>query len=222
MLSFGPTMEDPKVPAAPKAAPQTAAASADQADAFISDEPTIELVLKAQGGDRTAVEALLQRSLPQLKRWAHGRLPVAARGALDTGDLVQEAALHAIRRLDVFEPRHVGAMQAYLRESVLNRIRDEVRRIGRHPAPAELPEDLPAEQPSSLETVIINEAYQRYQQGLASIDSRDRELIVARIELQWSFAEIAARFGHRTDDAARMAVKRALTRLMGQIGETGK
>ena len=70
------------------------------------------------------------------------------RGCLDTGDLVQETVLHVLRRLDTFEPRHVGAMQAYLRQSVINRIRDEVRRIGRHPAPAELPEDLASEMPS--------------------------------------------------------------------------
>ena len=69
---------------------------------LVSDEPTIELVIKARGGDRAAVEALLERSLPDLKRWAHGRLPAAARGALDTGDLVQETALHVLRRLDVF------------------------------------------------------------------------------------------------------------------------
>src|SRR5262245_35538199 len=106
--------------------------------ALLSDEPTIELVIKAREGDRLAVEALLERSLPAVKRWAHGRLPAAARGALDTGDLVQEAALHALRRLDVFEPRHVGAMQAYLRQSVINRIRDEVRRVTRRPAPVEL------------------------------------------------------------------------------------
>src|SRR6266545_2740072 len=109
-------------------------------DPLLSDEPTIELVMKAQGGDRLAVEALLQRCLPQLKRWAHGKLPAAARGSLDTGDLVQEAAMHVVQRLDVFQPRHVGAMQAYLRMSVLNRIRDEIRRVGRHPAPVELPE----------------------------------------------------------------------------------
>ena len=107
--------------------------------ALLSDEPTIELVVRAQRGDRGAVEALLQRSLPSLKRWAHGRLPSAARGYLDTGDIVQESALHALRRLDMFEPRHVGAMQAYLRQSVINRIRDEVRRIGRQPPPVELP-----------------------------------------------------------------------------------
>src|SRR6185295_20228546 len=107
----------------------------DSLDPLLSDEPTIELVMKAQGGDRLAVEALLQRCLPQLKRWAHGKLPASARGSLDTGDLVQEAAMHVVQRLDVFQPRHVGAMQAYLRMSVLNRIRDEIRRVGRNPAP---------------------------------------------------------------------------------------
>ena len=74
-----------------------------------------------------ALEALLERCLPPLKRWAHGRLPARARGGLDTGDLVQEAAMHVLARLDKFEPRHVGAMQAYLRMSVINRIRDEIR-----------------------------------------------------------------------------------------------
>src|ERR1041385_4669679 len=78
-------------------------------DSLLSDEPTMELVVRAQAGDRGAVEALLQRCLPGPKRGAHGKLPAYARGPLDTGDLVQEAALHAIGRLDVFEPRHVGA-----------------------------------------------------------------------------------------------------------------
>ena len=77
---------------------------------LLSDEPTIELVVRAQTGDRQAVEALLQRSIPQLKRWAHGKLPAAARNTLDTGDLVQETVLHVLRRLDTFQPRHVGAV----------------------------------------------------------------------------------------------------------------
>src|SRR5678809_280868 len=98
---------------------------------LMSDEPTIELVISARAGDRMALEALLERCLPPVKRWAHGRLPAHARGALDTGDLVQEAAIHVLRRLDKFEPRHVGAMQAYLRTSVVNRVRGEIRRVGR-------------------------------------------------------------------------------------------
>ena len=188
-----------------------------QVDVLLSDEPTIELVVKAREGNREAVEALLQRCLPQLKRWAHGRLPAAARGSLDTGDLVQETVLHVLRRLDTFEPRHVGAMQGYLRMSVINRIRDEVRKIGRQPPPSELPEDLLSDATSPLEAAVQTEAYERYRQALTEMSSRDREMIVARIEAQWSLAEIAQRFGIRTTDAARMAVSRALRKLTDRL-----
>jgi RNA polymerase sigma factor (sigma-70 family) len=186
-------------------------------DALLSDEPTIELVVKAREGDRLAVEALLQRCLPQLKRWAHGRLPAAARGSLDTGDLVQETVLHVLRRLDAFEPRHVGAMQAYLRQSVINRIRDEVRKIGRQAPPSELPEDLQSDLTSPLGFAVKAEAYERYRTALDDLSPREREMIVARIEVQWSLAEIANRFGMRTSDAARMAVTRALKKLTGKL-----
>lgn len=185
----------------------------DHSETLLSDEPTIELVVRARAGDRAAVEALLERCLPPLKRWAHGRLPAVARAYLDTEDLVQETALHVVRRLDQFEPRHVGAMQAYLRQSVINRIRDEMRKIGRHPVAVELPEDLESDRTSPLETAIQAETYDRYRQALSKLSSRDREIIVARVEVQWSLSEIAHRFGMRTVDAARMRVTRALRRL---------
>jgi RNA polymerase sigma-70 factor, ECF subfamily len=188
------------------------------ADALMSDEPTIELVVKARAGDRQAVEALLQRCLPSLKRWAHGRLPASARGSLDTGDLVQEAALHVLARLDVFEPRHVGAMQAYLRTSVINRIRDEVRKVTRRPASVELPEEHPADATSPIEAAIEAESYERYRMALGKLTARDRRMVVARIEVQWSLNEIAQRFGLQTVDAARMAVLRAVRRLRGLMG----
>ena len=189
------------------------AGDAEAAGTLLSDESTIELVVRAQRGDRGALEALLQRCLPSLKRWAHGRLPSAARGHLDTGDIVQEAALNALRRLDTFEPRNVGSMQAYLRQSVINRIRDEVRRIGRNPPPVELPVDQPGDGTSPLEMAIEVEEYERYRRALTTLTPWDRELIVARIEIQWSLAEIAQRFGMRTLDGARMAVTRAVKRL---------
>lgn len=180
---------------------------------LLSDEPTMELVIRARAGDRMATEALLERCLPQLQRWAHGRLPAAARGSLDTNDLVQDAALNLVRRLELFEPRHVGAMQGYLRQSVINRIRDEVRKIGRHAPPTELPDDHPSDRTSPLEAAIQAEAYERYRQALARLEPKDRELIVARVEIQWTVAEIAQRFGMRTVDATRMAVSRAVRRL---------
>jgi DNA-directed RNA polymerase specialized sigma24 family protein len=38
-------------------------------------------------------------------------------------------------------------------------------------------------------------------------------MVVARVEAQWSYAEIANRFSLSSVDAARMAVNRALKRL---------
>lgn len=207
--SRAPVTDSPRKKTSPPSEPN------GEGGALLSDEPTIELVVRARGGDRMAVEALLQRSIPSLKRFAHGRLPAAARGSLDTGDLVQETVLHVLRRLDDFEPRHVGAMQAYLRQSVINRIRDEIRRIGRHPAPAELPQDLVSELPSPEEEAVREEAYDHYQVCLSKLSARDRELIVSRVEVGWSMDQIARKFGMRTTDAARMAVTRALRRLAG-------
>src|SRR6476659_4102626 len=139
---------------------------------LLSDEPTIELVLSARAGNRLALEALLERCLPSLKRWAHGRLPAHARGTVDTGDLVQEAAMHVLARLDKFEPRHVGAMQAYLRMSVINRIRDEIRRVGRRPEVVELVAEPPSDVTSPLESAIREEAYERYRAGLEKLRTR--------------------------------------------------
>jgi RNA polymerase sigma factor (sigma-70 family) len=108
-------------------------------------------------------------------------------------------------------------MQAYLRQSVMNRIRDEVRRIGRHPAPTELPEDLVSEMASPLEEAVRAEAYERYRQVLLQLSPRDRQMVVARIEAQWNLGEIAQRFNMRTVDGARMAVTRALRRLVNRM-----
>ena len=183
-----------------------------QGNRLLSDEPTIELVIRARLGDGAATEAILQRCLPKLKRWAHGRLPAAVRTYMDTGDLVQETALHVLRRLDNFEVRHVGAMQGYLRQSVINAIRDAARRVGRRPAAVELPDDLHSAEASPLEMTMRAETYQRYRNAQAKLRPRDREFIICRIDLQWTPAEIAEHFALSVD-AARLGVARALARL---------
>jgi len=185
----------------------------DHATTLLSDEPTVDLIIRARGGDSSALNAILQRCLPPLTRWAHGRLPAAARGHLDTGDLVQDAAINAIARLDSFEPRHVGAMQAYLRQSVINRIRDEMRRLGRRGAMVEIADDVASGEPSPFEQTLVNETYDRYRAAIGRLKLRDRELVIAHVEAQWTASEIAEHFGFHTIDGARMAVNRALQRL---------
>ncbi len=189
------------------------------AGTLLSDETTVELVIRAKAGDAAALEAILQRSLPPVRRWAHGRLPSAARGHADTEDLVQEAAASAIARLEHFHPQHVGAMQAYLRRSIINAIRDRIRSVVRRPVLAELPDDLPAAGMSPLEQAIGRETYEHYRDALSSLRPTDRELIVARIEAQWTPREVAERFGYRSEDAARVATSRAIRRLRLALDE---
>ena len=213
MAHFATTESEPDNRTAPRVDPRQQPC----AEGLLSDEPTIELVIRAKNGDHMAVEAILQRCLPPLRRWAHAKLPAAARGHLDTGDLVQEAAFHVLGRLDAFEPRHVGALQAYLRQSIHNRIRDEVRRVTRRPERVELVNDPASTGASPLEAAIQTETYQRYRDALKRLSSRDRQIVLARLEADWSLSEIAAHFGIRTVDASRMAVTRALRRLATQL-----
>ena len=49
----------------------------------------------------------------------------------------------------------------------------------------------------------------------------DREMVVARVEVQWTIQEIAHRFGMASIDAARVAVSRSLKRLTAQLSARG-
>jgi RNA polymerase sigma-70 factor (ECF subfamily) len=127
--------------------------------------------------------------------------------------------MHVLARLDKFEPRHVGAMQAYLRMSVVNRIRDEIRRVGRRPETVELTMEPTSDDTSPLEVTIRQQAYERYRCALGNLRPRDREMVVARVEMQWSIEQIAHRFRMPSLDAARVAVSRALKRLTAQLSQ---
>lgn len=183
----------------------------------LAPETTVELLALAKAGDREALDRLLTRCLPALRRWAHGRLPQHARGMFDTADLVQEAAIGAMRRLEAFEPRHQGALQAYLRQAVMNRIRDVMREHARRPQQVSVADSLPGEATSPLEAVIGVENTERYETALARLKAADREAIIGRLELQYSYDELAVALGKPSPDAARVAVMRAMKRLAAEI-----
>jgi RNA polymerase sigma factor (sigma-70 family) len=180
-------------------------------------ETTLEVLARVRAGESAALDVLFQRCMPPLRRWARGRLPQYARDLADTQDLVQETILHALHRLDTFEARHQGALQAYLRQAVVNRIRDEIRRAARQPVKVELPEYQSDTAPSPLAQAIGHEAIERYEAALERLRPADREAIVARIELQQSYEEVAIALGKPTPDAARVAVTRALARLVEEM-----
>ena len=186
-------------------------------DQRVALDTTFDLVERAKAGDDDALNRLFARYLPSLRRWASGRLPRWSRDLMDTDDLVQETVVRAVKRIDRFESRHEGALQAYLRQAIVNRIRDEVRRAKRSPAPVELDEHAAASDASPLEVAIGGEALERYEAALARLRPEEREAIIARVEMDGSYHDVAVALGKPSADAARMAVSRALLRLAQEM-----
>jgi RNA polymerase sigma-70 factor (ECF subfamily) len=183
---------------------------------------TTRLFVKARDGDRETLNALCDRLLPRLRSWAAGRLPADARSISDTNDLVQEAIAGTLPKLSSISPPTGGAVCAYLRQAILNRIRDEVRSAARRPRAETLPSDPEAPGPSPLQQAIGREDLRRYDAALAKLKSVDREAIIGRLELGLGFGELAAALGKPTPDAARMTVNRAVLRLAEEMGNANR
>jgi RNA polymerase sigma-70 factor (ECF subfamily) len=177
-------------------------------------ESSVELVGLIQAGDALALDVLCQRYLPILQRWASGRLPHRARDLVETGDIVQETVVRMLRQIDRFEVRRDGALLAYLRSGIMNRIRDEARRVGRRPDQVDVDDVVTADRgPSPLEQLIGSQALASYESALAQLRESDREAIIGRLELDLSFEELARALGKDSANTARMTFNRALLRL---------
>jgi RNA polymerase sigma-70 factor (ECF subfamily) len=180
-------------------------------------ESTFRLIERAQNGDQEALDRLLARHLAPLRRWAHGRLPNWARSMTDTDDLVQDTLVRTFRRIGEFEDRGAGALQAYLRQAVVNRVRDELRQKARRPDATDLDGIELDGGVSPLEEAIGRETLTRYERALATLSVVEREAIIGRVEMGYSYEELADALGKPTSEAARKTARRALVRLAQEM-----
>ena len=180
-------------------------------------DSTLYVLERARRGDRTAARILLERALPPLRRWTRGRLPAYARGGMDTEDVVQDAVVNTLKRRDRFEHRTVAGLRAYLRVAVINRIRDLIRGSRRKGTAVEFDEQLAGGDASPLEHAILRERLEEFLAALQRLRPSDRQVVVWRVELGYSTADIARRLG-KTEGAAAMTVSRALARLAAEMG----
>ncbi|KAA3641739.1 MAG: RNA polymerase sigma factor [Proteobacteria bacterium] len=177
-------------------------------------ESTATLLGKVKDGDDEARNRLCAIYLPMLQRWAHGRLPEYARDLAETDDMVQASLIKALNKLDDFQSQHEGAFLAYLRTTLLNQIRDEIRRYSRQDAHnTPIQESKTSNQGNALEQAVGAEVLERYERSLTLLGDGARQAVVLRVEFGFSYPEIAAAMDFASANAARMAVSRALHRL---------
>lgn len=189
----------------------------DNAAAHRDEAATIDLLTEAREGRRSALDILFTRQYNALLRWTRGRLPSWARGTTDTADIVQDALTRVLGRVDRIDVRGKGALAAYLRRSIQNRIHDEMRYVGRRP-PADLETlQLHDTSPSAYDTLVSAQDQERYKAALARLSGIDRDLVVGAVELGYNHEQLALATGKRTAGAARVALIRAIERLVDEM-----
>ena len=183
-------------------------------------ETTTVLIAKARSGDIPAGQRLFARLMPVLKRWAHHRFSSRLRDARDTEDLVQDVLLRAFRRIDEFESRGEGAFLAYLRQILLNAVRDEARRAERRGGqPVPLEDDVADRAPSAVERAIGADRLRRFEEALRTLPEEQQQAVILRVEFGYSHERIAEALGRPSADAARVMVSRALVQLARKIDD---
>ncbi len=178
-----------------------------------SPDTTQDLLAQARNGNEAALNEVVTRYWPILRRWAHGRLPDRARGMADTEDLVQRTMMSVIRRIDSFEPNHSGAFFGFLTVALRRQVIDIIRMVDARPGGDELPLDLVDAGSSPLDVAIDGQKWAAYDAALRKLSKRKQKAVLLRVELGLPYAEIAKVLGSPSENAARMTVTRAIREL---------
>ena len=196
-------------------------------------EETRSLLHQVRGGDGGAFDRLFAHYQPRLQRFVELRIDPRLRARVDPADVVQEAHLEALRRLDGFLENPALPFRLWIRRIALDRLLMARRRhvgaarraVGREaalpdpsgsPAAARLTES--ASSPS--QHAGREELAARVRAAVARLPEADREIIRMRTFDGLAFEEVARRLGVEPA-AARKRHGRALLRLHQVLADDG-
>ncbi len=177
---------------------------------------TAQLLNHIRDGDLGARDRLIARIEPLLRNFAHGRVPQMLRHQQDTADMMQVTWLKVLDKLPHIHVQERGAFFAYLRQVLVNALRDALR------AQARTPNIAPEVGGNTLQSVVSAENvsaqdWLAYEQALQKLPEKSRHAIVMRFEFGMSFVEIGLEL-NQPPDRVRMRVTRALV-LMAEMCE---
>jgi RNA polymerase sigma-70 factor (ECF subfamily) len=194
---------------------------------------TERLLRQAQAGQAEAVGQLLARHRPYLRRLVGLRLDPQLRPRVDPSDVVQEAQIEAVRRLDGYLRRPEIPFRLWLRQITYDRLlmlrrrhvgaaRRAVRRDVALPdeSSAALARQLLASGSAPGEQLARRELARRVRQALDRLAEADRDILLMRNFEELSNQEVAQVLGINPA-AASQRYGRALLRLRNVLLESG-
>jgi RNA polymerase sigma-70 factor (ECF subfamily) len=154
---------------------------------------TRRLLQQVRNGESHATDRLLERYRPYLRRLIELRLDPRMRARVDPSDVVQEAQLEAVRRLDDYLKRPPMPFRLWLRQIAYDRLL-MLRRHHVRAARRTVERDVPLPDQSSLQLVrpllangstpsqrlIQQEFVSRVRQAVSQLPEGDREVLVLR------------------------------------------
>lgn len=179
---------------------------------------------RARAGDHGSLEEVIRRLTPLLLAQARYRLKAIARRVMDPEDLVAEAWLKTLPRLNELSPRDgrlTPVVLSYLSTTIRHRAKDVIqaqllRSTPTAAGPLEELEALPADTCNVVTRVIRAERDASVQQAIAEMKPEDREILVLRGFEQAPIREVALITG-LSEDAVKQRYRRALQRLRDQL-----
>ena len=185
------------------------------------------LLCAAREGDKEAAGELLERYRTSLQAMAEAALPNELKAKLSASDLVQQTFLEAQRRIGDFQGESPEVLAAWLRAALVNKLRDELRRVnspGRAgavevslDADSHLRRGLTSDSSGPFEKASRVEEQEHLTTCLARLPANYREAIHLRHRDNLSFGEIAARLD-LSENAARKLWVRAIAELREMLG----
>jgi RNA polymerase sigma-70 factor (ECF subfamily) len=172
-------------------------------------ESTLIILSRAQSGNLEAREELYRRLIPRLERFAHGRVQSSLRSITDTQEIVQDTIVRSLAKISRFRPNHEGALLQYLKQALINRIRDLSRRGRRVAAFDGAPERASGNESSPVEQVVGWETLSRFEAALERLSEDQRAAVSLHVEMGYTLDELAGALG-RSSEAARKVLFRGL------------
>jgi RNA polymerase sigma-70 factor (ECF subfamily) len=191
--------------------------------------PSIELVRRAQGGDREALERLIERYYPRVLRVVRLRLGRRLRGHLESVDILQDTFAAAVKEFDRFEMREDASLIHWLGKIAEHKIRGRIdyhgaeKRLDGRTVPLEVTTGTgsdaafqcdPADDTRApLERLLHGEDIERIETCLDELREDHREVIIHRYFEGADWRAVADWMGLPGPDAARMRCVRAVFEL---------
>jgi len=194
---------------------------------------TKSLLDQAKAGDRRAFDRLFSRHREGLLGFVELRLDRKLRSRVDPSDVIQEAHLEAIRKLDDYLQRRPMPFNLWLRKTTYERLlmirRRHLKAAGRGmerevPLPDRsslgLARQLLAPNSTPSRHLAASELARRVRSAVAQLPDIDREILLMRTFEGGSYAEVACVLGIKVD-AAKKRHGRALLRLHQLLLKSG-